>query len=128
MSLRGIANRAIQSVNRNIVVTWVRATGGYTTAADGERTPATTSEEVPAQVQATSAGDLRLIEGLNIEGVKRAVYMYGNVAGAIRADQRGGDILRFPEVPGGPARDWRVVSVLETWATWAKVIVVLQNP
>jgi len=54
------------------------------------------------------------------------VYMYGNVQGVVRADQQGGDILVFPEIPGGVNRNWRVISVAETWPTWAHVIVVLQ--
>lgn len=127
MDLRGIANGVVQVTNQNISVVWMQSTG-YTTAADGTRTATTTSSTIAAQVQGLSAGDLRHTDALNIEGVKRSVHMYGNVQGVVRADQKGGDILQFPEVPGGAVRNWRVISVMETWPTWARVIVVLQNP
>lgn len=127
MDIRQIANSAIQITNPNISVTWLRSTG-YTTGTDGTRTPTTTSSTVEAQVQGLSAQDLQHVDALNIEGVKRSVHMYGDVQGVVRADQKGGDILQFPEVPGGAVRNWRVISVMETWPTWARVIVALQNP
>lgn len=126
MNLRGLANSAIQTVNPNIQGVWVRATGGYTTDAAGHRTAATTSSAITLQVQAMDAGDLKQVDGLNIQGVMRAVTMFGNVQGAVRADSKGGDILQFPQDKGGAIRNWRVVHVLETWPTWSRVVVVMQ--
>ena len=128
INVRALANAAVQQVNPNITGAWVQSTGGYTTNADGSRVAATTSTSVQMQVQATSGKDLAHTDGLNVQGVLRTVVMYGNVQGVVRADQQGGDVLQFPEVPGGPTRNWRVVSVMETWPTWARVIVALQNP
>jgi len=126
LDVRSIANSVIQVTNPNVSISWMRSTGGYTTDAAGHRTPTTSATTVDAQIQGLSAGDLQHTDGLNIEGVKRSVYMYGNVQGVVRADQQGGDILVFPEVLGGVNRNWRVISVAETWPTWAHVIVVLQ--
>jgi hypothetical protein len=67
------------------------------------------------------------IEQMNIQGVLRHVYMYGAVATAVRADNTGGDLLLFPEVPGGPLRQWLVVQVTEQWSDWCAVIAVMQN-
>lgn len=127
MNLIGIANGAVQGVNANQTVTWVQSTGGYTTDAAGHRTENTSSSSVQAQIQATSENDLRLVDNLNLGTVLRKVYMYGNVLGISRPDQRGGDVLQFPEMPGGPTQDWKVISVLEAWPTWACVIVSLQT-
>lgn len=121
MDLRGMANGAIQPVNSNIAVTWARPDGTFLTDPTGRRTANVTTSTVAAQVQALSANDLQHIDGLNIQGVKRAVYMYGDVQGIVRADQKGGDILTF----GG--HDWRVVQVLETWPQWCKVVVVMND-
>lgn len=126
INLRALANTTIQSINPNISVTWVQA-NGYTTNADFSRTPTTIITTVQANVQGLSGRDLQHVEGLNIQGVMRSVHLYGNVQGVVRADQKGGDILQFPEVPGGPVKDWRVISVMETWPTWARVLVCLQS-
>jgi len=125
INVRGLANRVVQNVNPNTSVVWVQS-AGYTTDAAGHRVPTTTSTTVPAQVQALSASDMAHTDGLNIEGVKRTVIMYGNVQGVVRTDQKGGDMLQFPEIPSGSVKNWRVVSVVETWPTWARVVVVLQ--
>lgn len=127
MNLRQIANSMIQITNPNISVTWINS-GGYTTGTDGTRTPTTTSTTILAQVQGLSASDLRHVDALNIQGVVRSVHMYGNVQGVVRADQKGGDILQFPEIPGGTVKNWRVIQVMETWPEWSRVLVVLQNP
>jgi hypothetical protein len=68
------------------------------------------------------------MEGLNIQGVMRSVYLYGNIQGVVRVDQKGGDILQFPETTCGEIKNWKVVNVIETWEDWCHVIVTLQNP
>lgn len=128
IDVHSLANQAVQQVNTDTSVVWVQSTGGYTTDATGHRTPTTATQTVQANVQGVSAEDLKHLDGLNIQGVMRSVHLYGNVQGAVRADSQGGDILRFPEVPGSAVRNWRVVTVMETWPTWCRVIAVLQNP
>lgn len=126
MNLRSIVNGAIQGINSDTVVTWVQS-NGYSTSPDGTRTPNQSSQDVSANVQALSGTDLRHVDGLNIQGVMRSVYLYGDVEGIVRADGKGGDILQFPEVPGGTIRNWLVTQVMETWPTWCRVIVTLQQ-
>ena len=126
MNLRGIANGLTRAVNPNTYVTWVKSTG-YTIDATGTQIPTTTSQPIEAQIQGTSASDLRHMEGLNIQGVMRSVFLYGSAMGAVRADQKGGDILQVPESPGGQVQNWMVTQVIETWPNWSHVIVVLQS-
>jgi hypothetical protein len=126
IDVRTLANRTIQVVNDNITLTWDRSTG-YNTAASGQRTETFASQDIQAQVQGLSAAELQHIDGLNVQGVMRAVYMYGNIQGVVKADQKGGDILHFAEIQGGTIRRWRVIQVLETWQTWCKVAVILQS-
>lgn len=124
-NVRALANKYIQVTNKNQEINWVQS-NGYVTDDAGKRTPKTITLTVDAQVQALSATDLKHIDGLNITGVMRSVYMYGNAAGVVRADQIGGDILVFPEVPGGCNKNWLINQVIETWSDWCHVIVTLQ--
>lgn len=128
MNIRGMANGLTTNVNPNIDVIWIKSTG-YTTSSSGHRTPTTESVTIKGQVQADSGELLKHIDGLNIQGVLRFVYLYGNAQGVVRPDAKGGDVLQFPQVPGGPVQSWKVVHVMETWDVWCKVIVQLQvNP
>ena len=126
MNLRGIANKYTQITNINVRINWIQSTG-YNTNNAGKRVPTTITLTVDAQIQALSANQLAHTDGLNISGVKRSVYMYGNVAGIVRADKLGGDILVFPEIPNGSNRNWLVTQVLETWPDWCHVLVTLQQ-
>ena len=126
MNLRLLANRLTQVTNPNIQINWVQS-NGYTTNDAGKRTPKTITLTVDAQVQALSATDLKHIDGLNINGVMRSVYLYGNAAGVVRADQIGGDILVFPEAPNCCNKNWLITQVMETWPDWCHVIVTLQE-
>ena len=125
MNLHGIAMGAIASVNPNVALT-VRSSNGYTTAADGSRTPGyAPAVVVQGQVQSLTAGDLAQIEGLAIQGEKRAVYLDGNWSGVVRPDGKGGDLITFPD-----GTVWLVVQVLENWGDldgWVKLAVVRQS-
>lgn len=126
MNLRGMVNKFTQVTNPNVTINWIQS-NGYTTNSAGKRTPQTITLTVQAQIQALSATELDHTDGLNISGVKRSVYMYGNVAGIVRTDKLGGDILVFPEVPNGSDKNWLVTQVNETWPDWCHVIVTLQQ-
>jgi hypothetical protein len=126
MDVRAIVNPYTRMTNYNQEINWIQSTG-YVTNDAGKRTPTTITLTVQAQVQALSGSDLKHIDGLNIQGVMRSVYMFGYPAGVIRADQIGGDILIFPELPGGRPREWLITQVMENWETWSRVLVTLQQ-
>lgn len=130
MNLHAMARPGINTVNPDITGDWVASTG-YTVDDEFKQVPSYATTTIKMQVQALTAGDLKHVEGLNIEGVKRAVYMYGNKQGVVRPDAKGGDLLKFSQMQGGPVQVWKVIGVIETWATsgggWCKVAVVLQE-
>ena len=127
MNLHGTVRGAITSVNPDILASFQRSTGN-TVGADFAQTP-TYAAAVPVRIQsqALSGGMLRHSEFLNLQGVLRSVYMYGNTQGIVRPTQQGGDLLTFKLVPGGPDFLWKVVTVVETWPDWSLVIVCLQQ-
>lgn len=131
MDLRGIANQISNIVNPNIIVMW-QASNGFTLGAAGKQLPSYLAGVTgPAQVQALDNSDLKKIEGLNIQGSLRALYMRGNLAGVIRPDSKGGDLIVIGPQNGAPALlqgTWLTSKVLESWPDWTKIVIIKQNP
>jgi len=123
MDLRSIANAAIVSVNPNETVSVLRSTG-YTIGAGAKQVPTYAPAVTgPAQVQAMSADDVKQLDGLNIQGVIQAIYLRGVLAGVVRPDGTGGDLVKRKD----GAQTWLVVKVLENWPNWTKAAIVLQG-
>lgn len=121
MDLRGIANGVSSTVNPNQTVTVLRSTG-YTIGAGRKQVPSyATPVTGPGQIQALDANDIKQLDGLNIQGTIRALYLRGVLAGVIRPDGTGGDIVQIGD------QTWLVVKVLEGWPTWTKAAIVLQG-
>jgi hypothetical protein len=121
MDLRGIANSVSSTVNPNISVT-VRRSSGYTIGTGRKQIPAYAADVTgPAQMQALDSKDLKQLDGLNIQGTIRALYLRGTLAGVVRPDSTGGDLVLIG------SETWLVVKVLEAWPTWTKAAVALQG-
>lgn len=123
MDIRGIANGATQSINPNVAITLRQSTGYIIDPTTRKQVPNYTSTPGYGNVQALDGKDLVQLDGLNIQGVLRTLFLYGAAAGVIRPDQRGGDTVTI----GG--KTWLVVKVLEHWdnPTWAKVAICYQG-
>ena len=119
-----MANGVSGTVNPNEIVTLRRSTG-YTIGTGARQVPSYAADVTgPAQVQALDNSELKQIEGLNIQGSIRGIYLRGALAGVIRPKQVGGDLI----MRNGGSETWLVVKVLETWPTWSKAAIVLQEP
>ena len=75
-----------------------------------------------AQVQDLTQADLRLVEGLGIQGENQKVYLYGEASSVVRVDKRGGDLITTAD-----GKTWLVTQVLERWPDWTAVLVTLQT-
>jgi hypothetical protein len=131
MNLHGTVRGAITSVNPDITAQFL-ASQGHTTDDAGNQTPVfAAGVPVRIQVQPLSRGDLKHLDNLNIQGVFRTVFMYGNSQGVVRPNQQGGDLLTFPQFAGQASATWLVVSVDGPWNVeqggWTKVLVCLQE-
>lgn len=128
LNLRGIANASIQGINPNRQIT-LRTGKWEIDPADLIQKPIYTDTQVKGNVQSLSSDDLRQIESMNLEGVLRAVYLYGNVSGVVRVSEQATSVLLFSENIGGETKvwTWNVFKVAEAWNGWCKVFVVLQN-
>ena len=123
--MHNVVRSVVTTINPDITITWRQSTG-YTTSADGRPLPTYNDTTVRAQVQAQSSQRLKHADYISQQGVHRDVYMYGDVEAINRPNAIGGDLLIFPEDPGGPNVTWLVNEVFETWPDWCKVSVVLQ--
>jgi len=123
MDLRGLANGVTSTINPNETVTVLRSTG-YTIGAGAKQVPAFAAPVTgPAQVQALDANDIKQLDGLNIQGTIRAIYLRGTLAGVVRPNQTGGDIVKRKN----EMESWLVVKVLESWPDWTKAAICLQG-
>ena len=123
MDLRGIANGLTRAVSPNVRLT-IQVSTGYTTAANGKRTP-TYADPVTmfGQVQPLSNAEIAHLDSLNIQGVKNAIYISGRLSGLVREENKGGDLITMPD-----GTIWLVSVVFEDWPTWVRVGVTRQNP
>jgi hypothetical protein len=81
-----------------------------------------TSLTLNAQVQALTFRDIAQLEGLNLQGTRRAIYLDGAIEGLVRPQNKGGDLITLPD-----GTVWLVAMVLEHWLDWCKVAATLQN-
>lgn len=125
MNLHHLVRPAVGLLNPDIPAVLHRNCG-YSTDAAGQRQPLFDSMQGNVQVQAVNGSDLQHSENLNLQGVLRTVFLYGNWYGVVRAGQQGGDMLQFADVGSRTTQDWRIVQVLESWPQWSKVLVCLQ--
>lgn len=116
MNLHSLASGIVGVVNPPVLAT-LHQSIGYVTASDGSRTPAYSSTTGEIQVQALTAAELQHLNGLNISGNLKKVFLDGKWNSIMRAAGTGGDLFTFD------GYDWLVVHVLEQWPDWSSVVV-----
>ena len=78
-----------------------------------------------AQIQPVSWRDLQQIEGLNLGGTRRKIYLYGSVEAIERVRAQGGDLVTVAD--GVNRGVWLVAQVLEQFPDWVSAFITLQN-
>jgi hypothetical protein len=125
VNLRAAANLVTRGINPNVRCELWHSTGS-TTAASGKRAPTYSKLPIYVQAQALSYSDLQQLDGLNIQGVRRAIYANSQVMSIVRVQQQGGDLLVFPSGTFPEGTTWLAAHVLERWLQWCKVAITLQ--
>ena len=120
MNLRQIANNATRSINPNIGAV-LKKYAGETMGPGRKPQPSyLPDQEITIQLQPLSKGELQHVDGLNIQGLVKAIYVNGNYFSVQREKEQGGDIF----VING--EKWLVVEPIELWPDWCRLIVNLQ--
>lgn len=126
VNLRAAVNAVTSSINPNVRAELWHSTGS-TTVSTGKRTPNYTKTPIVVQAQALSYSDLEQLDGLNIQGVRRAIYADAQVMAIVRVQQEGGDLVVFPAGTFPEGTTWLAVHTLERWPTWCKIAITLQD-
>ncbi len=122
MDLLSLTTGAISIINPLDVLV-IQVSTGSTTADDGTPVPSYADPITrPGQVQPLTFNDLKQLEGLNIQGSLKAIYIEGHINGIVRSKNKGGDLVTDPH-----GNVWLVTQVLEFWPNWTKVAVTLQT-
>jgi len=124
MNLHMLNRQAIGVISQDILAE-LKQSDGYDILADGTQQPKYKIYSGMIHAQPVPS-TLQLGEYILTAEIGRFVYLRGSMASVVRADQKGGDIMRFPARPCEAYRDWKVVAVIEQWPGWCKVAVVMQ--
>jgi len=127
LNLRAIANTVTRAINPNLPATLFISTGS--TVVNFVQTPTYTQSAVLAQVQPMTTGDIRMLEGLDIQGAEKAIYLNGAALAISRIKKLGGDLIVFANGTLPEGNTWLILANLEQWggSTWCKVAVKLQD-
>jgi hypothetical protein len=154
LNLHNAVRSAIPGINPDVQALYLASRGFALSATTGVSTPVYAPPYwVTVQVQPPSGRDLQHINMLNLQGVVRTIYMYGNpqainrvrAGGAdlimmpqwqphVTVDNRGGtvtDNLTNPILGAFPVDNW-IVSAVDEWYDieglgWTKLYVTLQT-
>lgn len=88
-------------------------------------TAMTTAYVMLAQVQPMTWRDLQQTDGLNLNGTRRKIYLYGSIDSINRVTEGGGDLITVAS--GVNAGVWLVAQVLEQFPDWVCAACTLQN-
>jgi hypothetical protein len=122
MNLNSIVSGAVGAVNPRVPLS-VQVSTGSTEGPDFKSVPTyAVAVTVMGQVQPVAWRDLAQLDGLNLQGTRRVIFLDGQVDGLVRVENKGGDLIT-----DASGNVWLVAIVLESWPTWCRVAVTLQN-
>jgi hypothetical protein len=125
VNLHQIVAPYVAAVNPWVIGQWQQSTGSQQNASGKRAASYAAPVTVQIQIQALQWKDMQQIQGLNLQGVRLAMYITGNIQGVRRPAVKGGDLISLPD-----GTTWLVAIVLENWnetANWTKVGVTEQN-
>lgn len=129
VNLHSIVAPVVGAVNENQIVTLMQNVR-FVTNVDFSRSPVYSTFRMRAQVQGLQSDDIRVLNGLGIQGERRKVYLWGAWTGMVRSLQKGNDLMIRPD-----GSLWKVAHVFEDYGHnlvgtggWCSVAAVLQNP
>jgi hypothetical protein len=124
MNLHALASGAIGSINPFVIAS-IKVSTGYGKVGYVQNPTYAAPINVSVQVQPLTGPDLKQLDGLNLNGTKRKLYLNGSLNGTVRVAGKGGDVITLTDGPN--AGVWLVVFVFEQWTDWCSVCCTLQE-
>ena len=123
MNLRSIANGLTQAINPNKIAIGRRFQGVTVGAGRIESPSYYPDEKITVQLQPLSYGDIKHMDGMNIQGIVKSLYI--NSASYYAVDRKmtkGGDLFIID------GSTWLLVDMIEQWSEsgWTRVIINLR--
>ncbi|WP_426785879.1 hypothetical protein ACP3TB_21795 (plasmid) [Rahnella variigena] len=99
----------------------VRVSDGFTIGAGRKQIPKYLPDKtISIQLQPLSPGDLRHVDGMNLQGLLKSIHVDGNYYGVNREKAIGGDLIIIG------SETWLVIEPMELWPDWCRLLVQLQ--
>lgn len=121
INVRGLANMAIQNVNPNQTVT-LEVNTGFDVDDYGNQVPKLIAEQIEVQTQSLSSTEKYNLDLNNKQGEFISVRANGAINGIRRWIQKGSSRFIFPAYGEEDPAVWTVDQVVESYATWTRVI------
>lgn len=121
INVRALANAATQNVNPNTIVT-LEVNTGYGIDDYGKQTPTFVSEAIEVQTQSLSSQEKFNLGLINKQGEFISIYAFGAIDGIRRWLQKGSSKFIFPAYGESDPAVWNVEQVMESYATWTRVL------
>jgi len=122
MNLLSMSRGMIQAVVPAVPLV-VQVSTGETVNGAGKPTPTYAAPvTVQGNIQPISYKDIQILDGLNLQGTRQRIYLYGHIDGLVRVSNKGGDLITDPD-----GNVWLVALVEEQWPTWVACLATLQN-
>jgi hypothetical protein len=120
LNLHRIVKSAVSRINPFISAV-VRVSDGFTIGAGRKQTPKYLPDQtISIQLQPLSPGDLRHVDGMNLQGLLKSIHVDGNYYGVNREKAIGGDLIIIG------SETWLVIEPMELWPDWCRLLVQLQ--
>lgn len=121
MNLSGLANSVISGVNPNQKAV-LKINTGSTVDDSGKVNPCFTEQPITIQPQSLSTADLDHLNLINQQGQFMYAYITGQISAIRRSQGKGAEHVMFTAYGEDGASDWVVKQVVESYATWCKVL------
>lgn len=121
MNLRNIANGVVASVNPNMAAV-LRMNDGFTVDDAGNQIANFIETDITIQTQSIATADLEHLNLVNQQGQFIYAYANGQIGALRRTQGKGAEQIMFTAYGENEPCTWLVKQVLESYATWVKVL------